>query len=388
MRLEAVLGPLQEEVLQVDPEQESTDPDAGMEEGELEGGDQEQSSGLGEYPIDSIMIRTETRTVHDVVRRMDQGQVILDPDFQRDFVWRPKVQSRLIESALMRIPLPVMYFAENTDGKVVVVDGRQRLTTFRRFVKGELPLDLETPQLRGKRFKDLDVKLQNRIEDTNLVLYLIDSKVSDKVRFGIFERVNGGVPLTRQQMRNCIYTGPATQLLRDCAREPVFAGLFAKNTQVSMSKSMRDREIVNRFFAFRLRGWQGYGGDMDSYLGETLTLINGRGEDERQRLLEAFRWGVVNNITLFGRHAFRRHEQGAAGRTPQFNVALWDAWATALSFSEIQENSEQANRLRASFYGLLREESFQSSITLGTNQSDKVIFRLSSVVKAVEEARA
>ena len=108
----------------------------------------------------------------------------------------------------MRIPLPVFYIAENDDGKLVVVDGMQRLSTFWNFVKKEERLRLpEHPALNGKKFSELDNKLQNRIEDCNLTLYMIDSKAPERARLDIFERVNGGVPLTRQQMRNCSLYG-------------------------------------------------------------------------------------------------------------------------------------------------------------------------------------
>ena len=64
--------------------------------------------------------------------------------------------------------------------------------------------------LEGKRFKELDLKLQERIEDTQLTLYILDSKAPERAKLDIFERVNSGEPLTRQQMRNCLYNGPAT----------------------------------------------------------------------------------------------------------------------------------------------------------------------------------
>src|SRR2546426_743008 len=101
---------------------------------EPEGLDQEAFD-LGAFPIDSLMIRTETRSVFEIVRRIDTGQYVMDPDFQRDFVWDIGRQSKLIESAILRIPLPVFYLAETRDGRIVVVDGLQRLTTFHRYLK-------------------------------------------------------------------------------------------------------------------------------------------------------------------------------------------------------------------------------------------------------------
>lgn len=191
-------------------------------EEEVEGIDSEVSS-CGDYPIDSFLIRTENRTIHDVVRRIDQGGYIMDPDFQRDFIWDEGKQSRLIESVIMRIPLPVFYLAEDDSGKMVVVDGLQRLTTFDRFVKNKLKLKLpDREELNGKKFSDLENKLKNRIEDCNLILYTIDSNVPERARLDIFERVNGGVPLTRQQMRNCLFMGKATRFLKKESQTDIF----------------------------------------------------------------------------------------------------------------------------------------------------------------------
>ena len=173
---------------------------------EIEGLDRDADSSWGDYPIDTVLIRNESRTVHDVLRRVEKGAFIMHPDFQRDFIWPDDKQSKLIESVLMRIPLPVFYLAEDSVGRMIVVDGLQRLSTFQRFVNDKLKLKLPTQEeLNGKRFSELSPKLQNRIEDCNLILYIIDAKVPERARLDIFERVNGGVPLTRQQMRNCLY---------------------------------------------------------------------------------------------------------------------------------------------------------------------------------------
>src|SRR5689334_13460512 len=162
----------------------------------IEGLSEDSDGSWGDYPIDTMLIRNENRTVHDVLRRIDQGSFVMDPDFQRDFIWEEDKQSKLIESVLMRIPLPVFYLAEDDDGRMVVVDGLQRLSTFQRFTKNALPLRLpDQPELNKKRFRNLSPKLQNRIEDCNLILYIIDAKVPERARLDIFERVNGGVPL-------------------------------------------------------------------------------------------------------------------------------------------------------------------------------------------------
>lgn len=79
-----------------------------IETDEIEGLDENIDSRLGDYPIDTLRIRKETRTVFDVVRRIRANGFVLNPDFQRDFVWSLDKQSKLIESVVMRIPLPVL----------------------------------------------------------------------------------------------------------------------------------------------------------------------------------------------------------------------------------------------------------------------------------------
>jgi hypothetical protein len=155
----------------------------------------------------------------------------------------------------MRIPLPVFYVAEAKDGSIIVVDGLQRLTTFARYLNDEFSLmgldgdpELKGPSsLTGKRFSDLPLALSERVEDTQLTLYVLDAKAPERARLDIFERVNSGVPLSRQQMRNCLYNGPATHWLKAAAGRPAFLRATGRSLD---PKTMRDREAINRFCAF------------------------------------------------------------------------------------------------------------------------------------------
>lgn len=87
--------------------------DTGSEE--IEGLGRDEDTLWGDYPIDTVLIRNETRTVHDVLRRIEKGSLVMNPDLPQDFIWSEDKQSKLIESVLMRIPLPVFYLAEVID---------------------------------------------------------------------------------------------------------------------------------------------------------------------------------------------------------------------------------------------------------------------------------
>ena len=336
------------------------------------------------YPIDALLVRSENRTIFDVVRRIDQGRYVMDPEFQRELVWDSDKQSKLIESVIMRIPLPVFYLAEDDDGRMVILDGLQRLTTFQLFMKDELLLRLPgRDELDGKQFSGLSSKLQNRVEDCNLTFYILDSKVPERARLDIFERVNGGVPLTRQQMRNSLFMGEATRFLK---RE-VDTDIFRQSTGNSLNrKTMRDREFVNRFCAFQLFPISDYQGDMDDFLAKCLRKMNGMSPSDLNDLSHEFRTGLSNNLDLFGRHAFRKHGLNAdRERRSVLNASFWDAMSTGLSRYPKEVVCAQAEPVREAVQGLLRDEKFNTAITYGPNDASKVRLRFQMSRHAFDE---
>ena len=365
---------------QSDDTTEPQQPGGPIDVDEIEGLDSEDGS-WGDYPLDDLLIRHEGRTIHDVIRRIDKGTYVMDPDFQREFIWPKDKQSKLIESVIMRIPLPVFYLAENDDGRMVVVDGLQRLSTFQRFVTNNLKLYLpEREELNDKKFSDLGSKLQNRVEDCNLIFYIIDSKVPERARLDIFERVNGGVPLTRQQMRNSLFMGQATRFLKEEAHSEI----FLKATGGSLNKNtMRDREFVNRFCAFQLFDLNEYPGDMDDFLAKCLRQMNRMKDSELSQLSSEFRRGLASNFILFKRHAFRKH-YSKLDRRSVINASLWDVMSTGLSRYPEEHVKEYSKVLRTTFYELLEDGEFYDAITSGTNGTRKVKCRFKNTREAFE----
>ena len=355
--------------------------DQSVDSEEVEGLEFESGS-WGDYPIDDLLIRNQRRTVFDVIRRIDSGNYVMNPDFQRDFIWREDKQSKLIESVVMRIPLPVFYMAEDDEGRMVVVDGLQRLSTLRKFVNGELRLRLpDRTELNRLRFADLPPKLQNRVEDCNLIFYIIDSKVPERARLDIFERVNGGVPLTRQQMRNCLFMGEATGFLKKEARTEIFLQATGNSLK---RETMRDREFVNRFCAFQLLDLGRYRGDMDDFLAESLRCMNKMDASELSQLSAQFRRGLANNFILFNRHAFRKHTQDKERRS-MLNASLWDVMSTGLSRYAEGRVQTCSKPIRHAFYSLLENEEFNAAITYSTNHTRTVQTRFRMMRKAINE---
>jgi hypothetical protein len=344
---------------------------------EPEGLDQDLLN-LGDYPLDSLLIRPEHRTAFEIARRIDAKQYIMDPDFQRDFIWDIERQSRLIESAILRIPLPVFYLAETTDGKIVVVDGLQRLTTFHRYLNDEFALKylkLAT-KLNGQKFSDLPPVLKNRIEDTQLTLYLIDPKVPEQAKFDIFERVNSGLPLTRQQMRNCLFVGDATRWLGKMSKDED----FLKATDRSLNwRTMRDRECINRFAGFHLIGYENYGGKMEDFLDETLRKMNKElSTDKYLPITELFKRSMHNNYAVFGRNTFRKSISQTWNRSV-INIALFDVLSvffTRYAESQVESRKEQ---IIEGLRELIGNPTFLDAISRSTNSKANVVARFQMV---------
>lgn len=343
----------------------------------------------GDYPLDDLMVRSETRTVAEVIKRIDSERYSMNPDFQRDFIWKKDKQSKLIESCIMRIPLPVFYVAEGEDGRVVVVDGLQRLSTFRTFLSNDLALELgKKHPLEGKKFDDLPTRLQERIEDTQIILYILDSHAPDRARLDIFERVNGGVPLTRQQMRNAIYNGPATRWLADAADSKLFKNVTGGSLRPD---TMRDREALNRFCAFQLLGWEAYsGGDMDGFLADALQKMNKMSEKDLIALRDGLNKSLKINRKLFGRHAFRKSLADGHRNVARslLNISLFEV--SAVIFSRISEQSLENDRqvIVDTFRRLVDEHkghNFYDYISYSTNSTIQVQGRFSLAEAALKE---
>jgi hypothetical protein len=344
------------------------------------------------YPLDDVMVRSETRTVGDIVKRIEAGRYSMNPDFQRDFVWKPDKQSKLIESCVMRIPLPVLYVAEGEDGRITVVDGLQRLSTFQAFLTNKLRLTgLGTNHpLEGRRFSDLPVNLQERVEDTQLTLYILDKNAPEAARLDIFDRVNSGIPLSRQQMRNALYNGKATRWLARMAD----AQQFLSVTGGSLSRlTMRDREAINRFLSFHVLDWQNYiSGDIDVFLAQALSDLNKEDDAQITWLSEAFLSSMSRNETLFGRHAFRKSlvetrsdETARLAYRSVINISLFDVLSVFFVRISDRRIHTDGEAIRTRVIALLADDKFVHSITYSTNSTVQVQTRFTMMNEALSE---
>ncbi len=292
-------------------------------------------------PYNPDLIRVEPRvySLRQILDMIRDGELDLAPDFQRKLVWDERRKARLIESILLRIPLPAFYFDADKQGRLSVIDGIQRLSAVKEFVTGGYALrDLEyLRDLTGKRFADLDPLWTRRINQTQIAANVIDPQTPEQVKFDIFRRINtGGQPLNTQELRHCIGRQRSRQLLQAWAARPEFQQ--ATQETLKNHRRMKDREAVLRFLAFRL-AWphitDHYGPttQLDDFLTQVMKRIDDPKQipDSRLAVLEQdFLRAMKNASLLFGKHAFRKWPMGDE-RSPPLNIALLESWAVPLA---------------------------------------------------------
>lgn len=328
-----------------------------------------------------IDVQTRTMTVDLLLARLRRGVLDLAPDFQRHAgIWNEVNQSRLIESLLLRIPLPTLYAAESGEESWAVVDGIQRLTTIARFVDpdviGRSPLrlrGLEYLGYNGKLYTDLPGAMQTRIDETELIIHLIRAGTPEAVKFNIFARINtGGLALTSQELRHALIPGPARVLLQRLADDPAF--LSATQNSVRHER-MADREMVLRFLAFRLTEPARYPrGDLDAFLREAMKQLNELGSAEFQRLTDEFILAMASAEAVFEEHAFRKRLPGQTRRQP-INKALFEAVSVnlaTLNSSELAALQENRDLVQTELAQLMADPKFQQAISVGTGDVEKV----------------
>lgn len=376
------------------------------EEAGIEDTDENSEVILEPNPYDPELIRVDTKpmSIKYVLEMMDieHNDLDLSPDFQRNFVWTDITRkSRLIESILLRIPLPVFYLSQDDDGKLQVVDGVQRLTVIKDFLENKFKLknleyldDCNECYFDKKGSKNIDPKYIRRTYQTQLIFNIIDPQTPHKVKFDIFKRINtGGKPLHSQEIRNCL----ANPRIRSMIKELSHSNEFKKSTFGSVSSiRMDDEELVMRFIGFYYIKVLGdeklkYKGDMTQFLDDTLELLNSNDLDDIK--LNMIRNAFLNSMKiaeyLFGKYAFRKckceHIEPTA-RKQLINKSLFTSLSVLLSnydYNEVKKKNETMCLLKPFALELDSNQDFFDSITIGTSDQKRIGLNFLTVEKII-----
>lgn len=345
-------------------------------------------------PYDPKLIRVDTKTfsIEQINQMINDGDIDLSPDFQRGFVWTDITRkSRLIESLLLRIPIPVFYFSQDEQGLFQVVDGVQRLTVINSFMNNKFKLkNLEyLTECNNRWYKkhgdentNLDSMYTRRIQQTQIYVNVIDPQTPGKVKYDIFKRINtGGKALTNQEIRNCLANARTRELLRDLAKSKSF--ILATRGSISPTR-MADEELILRFISFYLidnnkSHTKEYKGGMDSLLNETIEFLNGADIELMKEIRNVFLVSMDNAFYLFGDNAFRKANYINKSLFLGISRVLSKYTREEIKVKNVEEITKSLN------HEMQNNVKFRSALSMATNDARNVKIVYDTVDKLIGE---
>lgn len=337
-----------------------------------------------------IDIQTKQMILDAIFKRIKRKAINLETGFQRKGdLWDATKQSRLIESILIRFPLPAFYFDGTDDNKWLIVDGLQRLSTFKNFVIDKT-LRLQNleylTQFNGLLFDDLPESLQRRIEEHEITVYIINPGTPDEVKYNIFRRINtGGLVLEPPEIRHALNQGLPARFVAKLSELKEFK---EATTNSIPTERMLDRDFVTRFLAFYLFPRNEYRGNLEEFLNEAVVTLNRVSKENLEKITAAFKNSMKISQNIFEEHAFRKLYNFNERRRP-LNKALFDVWASTLAKLKENEKNILINKkdilLEKFMDQMNNNESFHRAISSATGERTNVNKRFEVVENIISE---
>ncbi len=343
------------------------------------------------FDASKVDVAISTPNLGALISRLEENEIDLFPEFQRSpDLWSKQAQSRLIESILIRLPIPAFYFDAYEDDKWQVVDGLQRLSAINNFViEKKLALtNLEfLTDYEGKKFDDLPRSLARRINEFQTSVYLIKPGTPMLMKYALFNRINtGGLKLTQQEIRHAmsqsVRQGAASKFLTKIILEDSF-----KNIVKNKSKRQAHQELVLRHMAFILFGTEGYKSSLPKFLDNAMIELGNRKDYELELLRIEFLEAIKIAYDIFGKDAFSR-SLADPNSNKVVNKPLFEVISVCLASLDKQKKETlltYSNEFIEGLKSMLDNNDFVTSITQSTANTERVLTRFKMVYKLVEE---
>lgn len=331
-------------------------------------------------------------SVQYIYELIKKGKIILEVPFQRKQIWKNDKASALIESIIMNVPIPPLYFAEEEDGKWLVLDGLQRLSSIKNFYDNEFSLNkLEVLfELNKKKYKDLPPKSRSLLDDGMLRVNVIKKDSHRDIKYDIFMRLNrGAVTLNYQELRNCMYRGNLNDAAKElCEENSDFLEILK---QKKPHQRYLDVEFVIRYFAIsdniakNSNGdvyLEGYKGKLVQYLNEYMDTHKNCTLEEKQNYKDRFNSTIEKVVMVFGvDKAFRDISTD--------NTKIYKTIADFIMPSLERMSKEYVENNKGLIYNRLFEflkiDDIQESLSKRTSDKDIVNLRLKMWFKEFED---
>ncbi len=329
-----------------------------------------------------IIWQAKDFSIREFLTMKNDGELALQPQYQRNFVATDLIASKLIESILLDVPIPVVYLAEEQDGSYSVIDGQQRLTSFLSYLEGKFP-DLRPfklsglkvlPELNRKLFTELNTELQKKIRSTTIHSIIIKKESNPDIKFEIFERLNtGSTKLNEDEIRNTVYRGSYIELLSELSENPVFHGLVRKE---NFKKRMIYRGMILRFFALSEKSYLNYKASMKQFSNKELRDNRDLSPTKVKEYKLKFEHCLDLVKVVFGDMAFRRYLPGNENESgkwadTQINMALYDIQMVGFVNYSKNEILAKADLIREGLLDLMiNNQKFNEQLIWQTSNTD------------------
>lgn len=329
-----------------------------------------------------------------LVKKIQKNIIKLNPEYQRKHRWSLGFSSRLIESLILNIPIPIVYISQDIDvdeeieddiARYSVIDGQQRLTAIYDFFKNKYALEgMEVlNELNGLKYSELPPFLIRRLEERSVKCLRIDSTIDTQVKYDIFERLNSGsVKLEAQELRNATCRGPFKTLIKKLSKNTNFTELCNLEPDSFKVKKMEDEELVLRFFALTYnKGYIEYKGQFKKFLTAKMEEFNSFDEKTLEDMEKSF-LKVFNVIRdKFGIMPFQKYRsvEGELKLMSNFNAAVFDSIVVAV-FLNIKSNKGSSK----DFQKLFHNENYFASIEGSVNDAKKIQNRIDIVSEVLK----
>lgn len=309
--------------------------------------------------------------------------IIMDPDFQRNFVWSNKDKSLLIESILLNIPIPSIYLNEAKMGEYFPADGLQRLNTLMEFMTGKLKLTgleylteyngyqykIFNENENNKKVKILPINVKRQIRDYQITCFVIELSTPENVKLDIFKRLNStGVKLSSQELRNAITSQKVRDLYKTIERNEIFKLLI---TDTVNTNRFVHHEFILRFFGFYysdVLNEVNYKGAIKNLLDKVLILMNNEDEKKLTEISNQMLKSIRKAYLLFGEHSFRKSPStNAKSLKSPINTVLYTQFLIQLLDFNVPDNKPVGYASNIFFKYLQTNSDFVMSISSATN---------------------
>ena len=363
--------------------------------------DKEDEENLDFKDLSNQKIYTEPKqwTISVLFDKFKKGNINLQPDFQRHFVWDKKKASALIESILLKFPLPIIYLSEEENGKLTVIDGQQRLTSIFAFLDNKFPSggDFKLTSLKvltdlnKKTYADLSDTDQTKIDDYTISTIVISNTSGQDIKFDMFERLNSGsVGLNDMELRNCIYRGTYMDTLKEFAKKPLFRELVGLRDE---EPRMKDVELVLRFLAFSHTNYMDYSAPMKKFLNDDCERFKTYDTKQHKEDEERFDNALYLIKTIYDKQAFKRflidlktNEAKWDDKSYNINTSLYDIYMWFFSRQDKNLVTRNADVIREATMDLMVSDlEFEDAITRATSGNKQVVTRFDKFRLKMEE---